>query len=154
MSRARECTSQKMLQENPYLSRTAYNGTQSEYSNVGKRYEEELRIKPDFYEALGQQQFEQAKFSCYYAIGKNVDLETWPSEEILHLYNNAEENIDRGMQMWEELEGQRLRELSKSKKEQNESQKMGSYGLFKNISTEAGCPHKCSDKHFMGYHTL
>ena len=76
-----------------------------------------------FYEALlalGQQQFEQAKLSWYYAIGNNVDLETWPSEEVLHLYNNAEENIDRGMQMWEELERQRLRELSKSKKEQNQ----------------------------------
>ncbi|OMO61695.1 Phox/Bem1p [Corchorus olitorius] len=92
--------------------KTTYDWAQEEYSKAGKRYEEALKIKPDFYEAflaLGQQQFEQAKLSWYYAIGNNVDLETWPSEDVLHLYNNAEENMDKGMQMWEELEGKRLR---------------------------------------------
>ncbi|XVE63636.1 hypothetical protein DITRI_Ditri07aG0035700 [Diplodiscus trichospermus] len=61
--------------------KTTYHWAQSEYSNAGKRYEEALRIKPNFYEALlalGQQQFEQAKLSWYYAIGNSVDLETWP----------------------------------------------------------------------------
>ncbi|XP_021275984.1 protein PHOX1 [Herrania umbratica] len=119
--------------------KATYEWAQEEYSKAGKRYEEALRIKPDFYEALlalGQQQFEQAKLSWYYAIGNNVDLETWPSEEVLHLYNNAEENMDRGMQMCEELEGQRLHELSRSKKEQTQSQKKGLDGLFKDISAD------------------
>ncbi|XWS70765.1 hypothetical protein CRYUN_Cryun03dG0076900 [Craigia yunnanensis] len=119
--------------------KTTYDWAQLEYTKAGKRYEEALRIKPDFYEALlalGQQQFEQAKLSWYYAIGNNVDLETWPSEKVLHLYNNAEENMDRGMQMWEELQGQCLCELPKSKKEQNQLQKMGLDGLFKDISAD------------------
>ncbi|EOY31244.1 PB1 domain - like 10 [Theobroma cacao] len=119
--------------------KATYEWAQEEYSKAGKRYQEALRIKPDFYEALlalGQQQFEQAKLSWYYAIGKNVDPETWPSEEVLHLYNNAEENMDRGMQMWEELEGQRLHELSRSKKEQTQLQKKGLDGLFKDISAD------------------
>ncbi|XVF34532.1 hypothetical protein REPUB_Repub18cG0067100 [Reevesia pubescens] len=119
--------------------KATYDWAQLEYSKAGKRYEEALRIKPDFYEALlalGQQQFEQAKLSWYYAIGNQVDLENWPSEKVLHLYNNAEENMDRGMQMWEELDGQRLRELSKSKKERNQLQKMELDGLFKDISAD------------------
>ncbi|XVE71537.1 hypothetical protein DITRI_Ditri10aG0158700 [Diplodiscus trichospermus] len=119
--------------------KTTYDWAQLEYTKAGKRYEEALRTKPDFYEAflaLGQQQFEQAKLSWYYAIGNNVDLETWPSEKVLHLYNSAEENMDRGMQMWEELQGQRLSELSKTKKEQNQLQKMGLDGLFKDISAD------------------
>ncbi|XP_022729924.1 protein PHOX1-like isoform X1 [Durio zibethinus] len=119
--------------------KTTYDWAQLEYTKAGKRYEEALRIKPDFYEALlalGQQQFEQAKLSWYYAVGNNVDLETWSSEKVLHLYNNAEENMDRGMQMWEELQGLRLRELSKSNKEENQSQNMGLNGLFKDISAD------------------
>lgn len=54
-----------------------------------KRYEEALKIKPDFFEAniaLGQQQFEQDKLMWYYAVGSKVDLETWPSDEVLYLY--------------------------------------------------------------------
>ncbi|XVF88266.1 hypothetical protein PTKIN_Ptkin19aG0036100 [Pterospermum kingtungense] len=117
--------------------KTIYDWAQLEYGKAGKRYEEALRIKPDFFEALlalGQQQYEQAKLSWYYAIG-NMDLETWPSEKVLHLYNNAEENMDGGMQKWE-LERQRLHELSKSKNEQNQLQKLGLDGLFKDISAD------------------
>ncbi|MBA0574432.1 hypothetical protein Golob_001638, partial [Gossypium lobatum] len=94
-------------------------------------------IKPDLYEALlalGQQQFEQAKLSWYYAISNNVNLETWPSKKVLQLYNNAEENMEKGMLMWEELQVQRLRELSKPNEEQN--QIMGLDGLFKDISAD------------------
>ncbi|MBA0679793.1 hypothetical protein Goari_011542 [Gossypium aridum] len=119
--------------------KTTYDYAQLEYSKAGKRYEEALRIKPDFYEAhlaLAQQQFEQAKLSWYYAIGNNVDLETWPSEKVLHLYNNAEENMERGMQMWEELEQQRLRELSDLKDEQKQLKKMGLDGLLKDITAD------------------
>ncbi|KAL4304109.1 hypothetical protein GQ457_10G004190 [Hibiscus cannabinus] len=119
--------------------KTTYDYAQLEYNKAGKRYEEALRIKPDFYEAhlaLGQQQFEQAKLSWHYAIANNVDPETWPSENVLHLYNNAEENMERGMQMREELERQRLLELSLSKNEQNQLKKIGSDGLIKDISAD------------------
>ncbi|XP_038992916.1 protein PHOX1-like isoform X2 [Hibiscus syriacus] len=119
--------------------KTTYDYAQLEYSKAGKRYEEALRIKPDFFEAhlaLGQQKFEQAKLSWYYAITNNVDPETWPSENVLHLYNNAEENMERGMQMWEELERQRILELSDSKNEQNQLRKIGSNGFLKDISAD------------------
>ncbi|GMI89192.1 Phox1 [Hibiscus trionum] len=119
--------------------KTTYDYAQLEYGKAGKRYEEALRIKPDFYEAhlaLGQQQFEQAKLSWYYAIANDVDPETWPSENVLHLYNNAEESMERGMQMREELERQRLHKLSNSKNEQNQLKKIGSNGLLKDISAD------------------
>ncbi|KAK8655024.1 hypothetical protein V6N13_107616 [Hibiscus sabdariffa] len=119
--------------------KTTYDYAQLEYNEAGKRYEEALRIKPDFYEAhlaLGQQQFEQAKLSWHYAIANNVDPETWPSENVLHLYNNAEENMERGMQMREELERQHRHELSNSKNEQNQLKKIGSDSLLKDISAD------------------
>lgn len=81
------------------------------------RYEEALKIKPDFYEgllALGQQQFEQAKLSWYFAIANKVDLQTWPPMEVLQLYNKAEDSVEKGMQMWEEMEEKRLNGLYKS----------------------------------------
>ncbi|KAA8535196.1 hypothetical protein F0562_030199 [Nyssa sinensis] len=119
--------------------KTAYEWAQNEYSKAGIRYEEALKIKPDFYEghlALGQQQFEQAKLSWYYAIGNNVDLETWNYSEVLQLYNYAEENMERGMQMWEESEEQRLNELSKPNKVKTLLQSMGMDGLFRDISAD------------------
>ncbi|XP_044463073.1 protein PHOX1-like isoform X2 [Mangifera indica] len=119
--------------------KTAYDLAGQEYTKAGKRYDEALRIKPDFYEgllALGQQQFEQAKLSWYYAMSSNVDLDTWPSTEVLQLYNSAEENMDKGMQMWEELERQRLSELSKRKEVDNLLLKAGLDGLFKDISAD------------------
>ncbi|KAM7265957.1 hypothetical protein ACFE04_003640 [Oxalis oulophora] len=98
--------------------RIAYDWAQQEYVKAGEKYEEALKIKPDFYEAvlaLGQQQFEQAKLSWYYATSSNLDFETLPSTEILHLYNKAEENMDRGMHMWEELELNNTNRFLKSK---------------------------------------
>uniref|UniRef100_F6HCH6 PB1 domain-containing protein n=1 Tax=Vitis vinifera TaxID=29760 RepID=F6HCH6_VITVI len=117
--------------------KTAHDWAQKEYLKAKQRYEEALKIKPDFYEgllALGQQQFEQAKLSWYYAIGSNVDLEMWPCEEVLQLYNKAEDNMEKGMQMWEELEEQRLSELSKPNEVKIQLQNMGLDGLFKDIS--------------------
>ncbi|XP_016516029.1 protein PHOX1-like [Nicotiana tabacum] len=113
----------------------AYDWAQKEYSKAGERYEEALKIKPNFYEgilALGQQQFEQAKLSWYYAISTGVDLDSWPSTEVLHLYNSAEENMERGMQMWEDAEEQRLNELSSPDKIL--SQQMKSENFLKGIS--------------------
>ncbi|KAJ0984790.1 hypothetical protein J5N97_003146 [Dioscorea zingiberensis] len=118
---------------------SAYEWAQTEYIKAGKRYEDALKIKPDFYEgllALGQQQFEQAKLSWYYAIGSKVDLETWPSSEVLELFNSAEENMEKGTEMWEEMEEQRLMELRKPTKDKSLLQKMGLDKLFKELSTD------------------
>ncbi|KAM0939085.1 putative PB1 domain, tetratricopeptide-like helical domain superfamily, protein PHOX1-4 [Dioscorea sansibarensis] len=119
--------------------KSAYVWAKAEYIKAGKRYEEALKIKPDFYEgllALGQQQFEQAKLSWYYAIGSKVDLETWPSSEVLELFNSAEENMEKGTEMWEEMEEQRLMELRKPSKDKTLLQKMGLDKLFKELSTD------------------
>ncbi|KAG6662577.1 hypothetical protein CIPAW_03G252500 [Carya illinoinensis] len=119
--------------------KAAYDWAQKEYIKAGKRYEEALKIKPDFYEgflALGQQQFELAKLHWYYAISCNVDLETCTSTEILQLYNNAEENMEKGIQIWEELEERRQSELSEPKSAKTQFQKMGLDGLLKEISPQ------------------
>jgi tetratricopeptide (TPR) repeat protein len=124
--------------------KVAYDWAQKEYIKAGTRYEEALKIKPNFYEgflALAQQQFELAKFSWHYAISCNVDLETWPSIEVLQLYNNAEDNMEKGMRLWEELEEQRRSELSKTKNDRTQLQKMGLEGLFKDIS-----PHEAVEQ--------
>ncbi|KAJ9548502.1 hypothetical protein OSB04_021045 [Centaurea solstitialis] len=97
----------------------SFEWAQKEYSKAGKRYEEAIKIKPDFYEgflALAQQQFEQAKLSWYYAVGTNVDLETWDSMETFELYNKAEDNMEKGMQMWEEMEKERVNEVLRPNK--------------------------------------
>ncbi|XP_062149065.1 protein PHOX1 [Alnus glutinosa] len=122
----------------------AYDWAQKEYIKAGMRYEEALKIKQDFYEgflALARQQFELAKLSWHYAISCNVDLETWPSTEVLQLYNNAEDNMEKGTQLWEELEEQCRSELSKPKNAKTQLRKMGLEGLFKDIS-----PHEAVEQ--------
>ncbi|PKI47091.1 protein PHOX1-like [Punica granatum] len=123
----------------------AYEWALKEYVKAGSRYEEALRIKPDFYEgllALGQQQFEQAKLCWYYAIGTKVELndgpalEDGPASEVLMLYNKAEDSMEKGMQMWEEMEERRLNGLSKSEKYKAQLEKMGLDGLLKEISAD------------------
>lgn len=117
----------------------SYEWAKKEYKMAGMKYEEALQMKSDFYEgllALGLQQFEQAKLSWYYAIGNKIDLKTWPSIEVLDLYNKAEDSLDRGMQMWEELEEQRLNGLYKSDKYKTDLNKMGLDDLVKEVSAE------------------
>ncbi|KAL0451809.1 UNVERIFIED_CONTAM: protein PHOX1 [Sesamum latifolium] len=119
--------------------KSSYDWAQTEYTKAGKRYEEALKIKPDFYEAvlaLGQQQFEQAKLSWYYAIGNDVDLESWPSTEVLELYNKAEENMEKGMQMWEDTEEKRVIELSQPNKIEPLLQKMKLDKLLNHVSAD------------------
>ncbi|KAK6156551.1 hypothetical protein DH2020_010799 [Rehmannia glutinosa] len=119
--------------------KSAYDWAQKEYTKAGKKYEEALKIKPNFYEAvlaLGQQQFEQAKLSWYYAIGNNVDLESWPSTEVLQLYNKAEENMEKGMQMWEIAEEQRVNGLLEPSKIENLLQKMKLDSILKHVSAD------------------
>lgn len=118
--------------------KTAYDWAQREYIKAGLRYEEALKMKPDFYEgllALGQQQFEQAKLCWYYAIGNSIDLET-ASSEVLMLYNKAEDSMERGMQMYEEMEEQRLNGISREEKDKAQLQKMGLDALLKEASPE------------------
>ncbi|KAK4383282.1 protein PHOX1 [Sesamum angolense] len=117
----------------------SYDWAQKEFTKAGQRYEEALKMKSNFYEAvvaLGQQQFERAKLSWYYAIGTGVDLESWPSGEVLMLYNSAEENMERGIQMWEDLEEHRLSQLSQPNRIEILLQKMKLDNLFKDISVD------------------
>ncbi|KAF3776923.1 Tetratricopeptide repeat protein 1 [Nymphaea thermarum] len=90
--------------------RFAYDWVQERYSLAGQKYEEALRIKPDFYEgllALGQQHFETAKLHWSYALASKVDLTTWDSSETIKLFNSAEEKMKAATEMWEKLEEQR-----------------------------------------------
>ncbi|KAL8504611.1 hypothetical protein ACS0TY_015973 [Phlomoides rotata] len=119
--------------------KSAYDWAQEEFTKAGKRYEEALKIKPNFYEAvlaLGQQQFERAKLSWYYAVGTEADLELWPSGDVLMLYNKAEENMEKGMQMWEDLQEQRMLELHKQNKIETLLQKMKLDSMLKSISAD------------------
>ncbi|KAK4729818.1 hypothetical protein R3W88_022806 [Solanum pinnatisectum] len=119
--------------------KSAYDWAEKEYEMAGRRYGEALRLKPDFYEgllALGQQQFEHAKLSWYYLIGSKVELETGTCAEILELYNKAEDSMERGTEMWEEMEEQRLNGLSKNDEYKALLQKMGLDGLLKDKPAE------------------
>ncbi|CAN6183259.1 unnamed protein product [Urochloa humidicola] len=116
----------------------AYEWAREEYNKAGKTYEEAVKAKPDFFEgflALAHQQFEQAKLSWYYAVGSNVDLETC-STEILELFNKAEDNIEKGIEMWEETEEQRLKNRSKPSQENIVLEKMGLDEYIKDVSTD------------------
>ncbi|VFQ62969.1 unnamed protein product [Cuscuta campestris] len=115
--------------------KSVYVWAEKEYLTAGRRYEEALNIKPNFYEgilALGIQKFELAKLSWYYASSTNADLESWPSTEALQLYNDAEENMERGMQMWKE-DQKRMSELSET---QTLLKKMKLECLFREISAD------------------
>ncbi|XP_027361817.1 protein PHOX1-like isoform X2 [Abrus precatorius] len=119
--------------------KNSYEWAQKEYAKAGEKYEAAIKIKSDFYEgflAFGQQQFEQAKLSWYYALCNNVDLATWPSTEVLQLYNSAEDNMEKGMLIWEESGEQQLSEASNSKDIRFHLQNMGLDGLLKNMSSD------------------
>lgn len=113
--------------------KSSYEWAQKEYTKAGEKYEAAIKIKSDFYEgflALGQQQFEQAKLSWYYALSCNINLATPPSTEILQLYNSAEENMEKGMLIWEESQEQQLRDISLH------THNFRLDGLLKNISSD------------------
>ncbi|KVH96506.1 protein PHOX1-like [Cynara cardunculus var. scolymus] len=119
--------------------KTGYDWAEKEYVKAGVRYKEALQIKPDFFEgffALGQQQFEQAKLSWCYVLGTKSNLEAGPSAQILELYNKAEDSMEHGMQIWEELEEQRLNGLSLYDKYRDDLVNLGLEGLLKDVSTD------------------
>ncbi|EOA16049.1 hypothetical protein CARUB_v10004180mg [Capsella rubella] len=117
----------------------AFVWTQNEYNKAAEKYEEAIKVKPDFYEALlalGQEQFEQAKLCWYHALKTKVDLESEASQEVLKLYNKAEDSMERGMQIWEEMEERRLNGISKLDKHKNMLRKMELDELFSEASEE------------------
>ncbi|XP_054818076.1 protein PHOX1-like [Prosopis cineraria] len=124
--------------------KAAYEWARKEYRQAERRYQEALKIKPDFYEgflALGHQQFEQAKLCWHYAIACKKDLERGPSDEVLQLYNKAEDSMEKGMLMWEEMEEQRLNGLSKSEKYKAQLERMGLDNIFKDVSLDEATEH-------------
>ncbi|MED6208026.1 hypothetical protein PIB30_041284 [Stylosanthes scabra] len=141
MSRARKLVSsaEDGSRESLENIKSAYDWAQNEYIKAESRYEEALRIKPDFYEgllALGYQQFEQARLRWCYSLATNKELDIGASEEVLQFYNKAEDSMEKGMLMWEEIEEQRLNGLSKLDKYKAELQKMDLHNLFRDVSPE------------------
>ena len=121
------------------LVKAAYEWAKKEYKEAELKYEESVKIKPDFYEgliALGFQQFEQAKLCWCYLNANNKNFEISPYEEVLQLYNKAEDSMEKGMLMWEEIEEQRLNGLSKLDKYNAQLEKIGVHGLFKDVSSD------------------
>ncbi|CAN6477362.1 unnamed protein product [Victoria cruziana] len=123
-------------------AKEAYGWAHEQYVKAGERYKESLKVKPDFYEgflALGQQQFEEAKLCWYFALGTKVELESWDASEIIELFNSAEDNVEHGAHMWEEIEQERLNELKSGTKANNEKvllQKNGLDGILKQLSPD------------------
>ncbi|CAN6287375.1 unnamed protein product [Urochloa humidicola] len=138
MSRARKrpCLPEDALLEFIFEQvKVSYEWACSEYVKAGSMFEKAVKSKSDFFEgliALGQQQFEQAKLSWYYALACEVDMGT----EVLELFNHAEDNMEKGMDMWERMEGVRLRGLSKQSKEKAVLEKMGLEGFMKDIPAD------------------
>lgn len=113
----------------------AYEWVCSEYTKAGSKFEEAVKTKPDFFEgfiALGQQKFEQAKLSWYYAIACKKDMGT----EVLGLFNNAEDNMEKGMELWEATENIHLRGLSELNKENSMLEKLGLERYMKAMSAD------------------
>lgn len=137
MSKARKRPSTSDDESSFENFKAAYEWAQEQYKLAEKRYEESVKIKPDFFEgylALAHQQFEQAKMCWSYAIASEKDLESEASEEVLEIYNKAEDSMEMGMLMWEEMEEQRLHGMSKIEKYKAQLEKVGMDGIFKDVS--------------------
>ncbi|CAL5080424.1 unnamed protein product [Urochloa decumbens] len=115
--------------------KSAYEWACTEYVKAGKKFEDSVDVKPDFYEgliALGQQQFEQAKLSWRYADTCKVEMGT----EVLELFNHAEDNMEKGMEMWEGIEYLRVKGLAKSRKGKLVVDKLGLNEQGKDLSPD------------------
>ncbi|VFQ75058.1 unnamed protein product [Cuscuta campestris] len=120
-------------------ARDAHVWAQEEYSLAGRRFEEALKMNPNFYEviiAMGQLQFEQAKLSWYCATTTGAGLESSPSSEVPFLYKNAGKNMERGIQMWEEALVQHLLEVTNQCETDELLRQMKLENLFSEISAE------------------
>ncbi|MED6206108.1 hypothetical protein PIB30_023974 [Stylosanthes scabra] len=129
---------------------SCYEWANEQFASAGEKYEAAIRMKPDFYEAflaLGQQQFEQAKLSWYHAVTSNVDLQTWSSTKVLQLYNDAEDNIEKGLQIFEASgEKKHLNKNFSSKNARRHLQNMGLNLLIKNIPPDEIATQQASMK--------
>ncbi|RID47870.1 hypothetical protein BRARA_I04432 [Brassica rapa] len=67
---------------------------------------------------------------------EKIDIESEASQEVLKLYNKAEESMEKGMQIWEEMEERRLNGISDSDKHKTLLQKLGLDGVFSEASDE------------------
>jgi tetratricopeptide (TPR) repeat protein len=93
----------------------AFEWARSQYEMARSKYEESVRVKPDFYEgvlALGQESFENAKLRWSLAMAKQLDLATWDSSETVALFKHAEEKMHVAFEMWEAFEDRKLKEIS------------------------------------------
>ena len=100
--------------------------SKGEYKEAGNRFDEAIRLKPNFFEgfiALAAVQFDQAKLSC-------------SSSEAMEWYDKAEENLGKGAQLWVDEEERRLRDILKPGEETILSQKMGLMGFWKELSND------------------
>ncbi|XP_020876785.1 HSP-interacting protein isoform X2 [Arabidopsis lyrata subsp. lyrata] len=99
--------------------KTAYECAQKEHAKAKEKYEEAMKIKPEFFEvflALGLQQFEEARLSWYYVLVCHLDLKTWPYADVVQFYQSAESNIKKSMEVLKNLETKKESETSQAGK--------------------------------------
>ncbi|KAK8959719.1 hypothetical protein KSP40_PGU013804 [Platanthera guangdongensis] len=104
--------------------KSTYEWAKGEYKKAGSSYEEAIKIKPDFYEgllALAHQQLEEAKLTWRFAIGSK--------EDVLEYFDNAEEYMERGTEIWEEIEEEHSKARIKPNREKVILENLG-LGLF------------------------
>lgn len=99
----------------PVRVKEAYEWIRHEYTKAGKRYNEALNVKPDFYEAylaIALEKFEHAKLCWNYVINSKIDLEK-SCIEVLEMFNKAEDSIEKGSALWDEIERRQTKEMPK-----------------------------------------
>ncbi|BFI39627.1 protein PHOX [Marchantia polymorpha subsp. ruderalis] len=133
----------------------AFEWAESHYKLAGQKYEEALRIKPDFYEgvlALGQEKFESAKLQWAAAVAGGVDLKSWDSSETLSLYRFAEERMQTAAEMWEQLEAQQqgAEATSKVRKEQVKPETSNDDGASASEAADQGAAMRSQINLFWG----
>ncbi|KAF3323579.1 hypothetical protein FCM35_KLT12310 [Carex littledalei] len=97
----------------PVRVKEAYEWIRQEYTKAGKRYNEALDVKPDFYEAflaIALKKFEHAKLCWNYVINSKIDLEK-SCIEVFEMFNKAEDSIEKGSALWDEIERRQMRHL-------------------------------------------
>ncbi|KAF3330267.1 hypothetical protein FCM35_KLT03621 [Carex littledalei] len=99
----------------PVRVKEAYEWIRQEYTKAGKRYNEALNVKPDFYEAflaIALEKFEHAKLCWNYVINSKIDLEK-SCIEVLEMFSKAEDSIEKGSALWNEIERRQTKEMPK-----------------------------------------
>ncbi|KAH7388318.1 hypothetical protein KP509_16G069700 [Ceratopteris richardii] len=76
----------------------AFDWAQAQYALAEEKFQQSIQVKPDFCDAmlsLGQKDFESAKLHWSLAIAKQIDLTSWDSTEMLKLFEQAEQTMQR-----------------------------------------------------------